>query len=98
MIEPKLVVLRGEGGIQVALVPEGTSNRVLIKGRVEAAGGLRSLTINGREEKVQGGNLFETQILVKDLNEQVRIVAIDRAGRTAHTQTLQRIIFTCLIT
>jgi hypothetical protein len=80
LIEPKLAALRGGRGIQVALAAEPTK-LVPVKGRVESVGGLRSLTVNAREEKLQPGNLFETQIRVKDLEEQVRIVAIDRAGR-----------------
>ena len=82
LIEPRLAALRGERGIQVALATE-PAKLVPVKGRVESVGGLRSLTINAREEKLQGGNLFETQLQVKNREQQVRIVAIDGAGRKA---------------
>lgn len=77
IIEPVLTQTRG---IAVAQVPSRTGAMVLV-GRVDSAQGIRLLTINGREEKLDNENLFKTQIAVPKPNEPVRIVAVDRVGR-----------------
>jgi hypothetical protein len=79
LIEPELVVTRGSAVARLS----GSGDSVLVIGRVETARGLSSLTINGREEKLQSGNMFRSQISVKNPKEAVRIVAIDRGGRKA---------------
>lgn len=77
LIEPEIVVTRG---VSIARVPSATESLALI-GRVDSADGVLSLTINGREEKVDANNLFKTQLALRAPNETVRIVAIDRTGR-----------------
>jgi hypothetical protein len=82
LIEPKVVALPGQRGVQMATATAPPSV-ISVKGRVETIGGLRSFTINAREEKLQSGNVFDTRIRVRDAEDQVRIVAIDHAGRKA---------------
>ena len=77
LIEPQLTLTRG---ISVAQVP-ARGDRIVLVGRVDSAQGIVALTINGREEKLDSGNLFKTQIAVQKPNETVRIVAVDRGGR-----------------
>ena len=77
LIEPQLTATRG---ISVAQVPARVDRLVLV-GRVDSGSGILSLTVNGREEKLDSGNLFKTQIVAPKPNETVRIVAVDRGGR-----------------
>jgi hypothetical protein len=79
LIEPQLAITRGTPVARVSSFVES----VLVIGRVESTRGLSSLTINGREEKLQSGNLFRSQIAVKNQKEAIRIVAVDRGGRKA---------------
>jgi uncharacterized caspase-like protein len=77
LIEPQLTLTRG---ISIAQVTPRV-DRLVVVGRVDSSSGILSLTINGREEKLDSANLFKTQITVPKANENVRIVAIDRSGR-----------------
>jgi caspase domain-containing protein/Sel1 repeat-containing protein len=79
IIEPQLTATRG---IAIAQVPARVDRLVLV-GRVDSGAGILSLTVNGREEKLDSGNLFKTQIAVQKPNETVRIVAVDRSGKRA---------------
>ncbi len=79
LIEPELVATR-DTGVQSAHLAAPASSVVLV-GRVQSAGGLKSLTVNGREEAVDPQNLFKAQVAMKSSEERVRIVAVDRAGR-----------------
>ena len=90
LIEPELVVAtrdiqptRVQAPANADRVVMATTDRVAVIGRVVAAGGLASLTVNGREEKVDSTNIFRMQIPVKKPQERVRIVAVDRGGRKA---------------
>ena len=77
LIEPQLTIMRG---ISIAQVPASVDRLVLV-GRVDSGSGILSLTVNGREEKLDSGNLFKTQVVAPKPNETVRIVAVDRGGR-----------------
>ncbi len=80
LIEPELVATRGT---RAARAPTA-ADRLMVVGRVTAAGGLHSLTINGREEKLDADSLFKSQVaLTRSIDERVRIVAVDRRGRKA---------------
>ena len=86
VIEPELVAASDRRDIRV----EGTAgrmalvnsvDRVVLVGRVTALGGLKALTINGREESLDRDNMFKTQVPLKRSGERVQITAIDRGGR-----------------
>ena len=76
LIEPEIEATRGQPMIKVP----NAVDKVLLVGRVDAVAGLASLTINGREEKLDG-ELFRTSVPLAEADEHVRIVAIDRNGR-----------------
>ena len=77
IIEPQLTLTRG---ISIAQVTARVDRLVLV-GRVDSGAGILSLTVNGREEKLDSANLFKTQIPVQKPNETIRIVAVDRGGK-----------------
>lgn len=79
LIEPELVATR-DPGIQSAHVA-AASNNVVVVGRVQSAGGIKSFTVNGKEEAVDSRNLFKAQVAMRGSEERVRIVAVDGAGR-----------------
>src|SRR5947207_1494595 len=86
LIEPELVATRGPG-IQAAHLAAPASS-VVVVGRVQSAGGLKSLTVNGREETVDQQNLFKAQVAMRAPEERVRIVAVDSAGRKSTLEFL----------
>ncbi len=84
LIEPELVVTRGT---RAARAP--AAERLVVVGRVSASDGLLSLTVNGREEKLDSDNLFKSQVgLTRASDERVRIVAVDRRGRKSTLEFL----------
>jgi hypothetical protein len=86
LIEPELVATRGPG-IQAAHLATPASS-VVVVGRVQSAGGLKSLTVNGREETVDQQSLFKAQVAMRTPEERVRIVAVDSAGRKSTLEFL----------
>jgi len=76
LIEPELVATRGKPSVKL---PGGVDSLVLV-GRVETIPGLISLTVNGREEKLDG-EMFHSKIPVAEAEEHIRIVAVDRNGK-----------------
>jgi uncharacterized caspase-like protein/predicted nuclease with TOPRIM domain len=78
IIEPELASARG---YRMAKVPESV-DKLLVVGRVASASGLAALSVNGRNEKLDG-EVFRTNIPVTGIEKHVRIVAIDRNGRKA---------------
>lgn len=92
MIEPELVALGDTRGVAVRPSPRHVTvaagtDRLTLVGRVTAASGLKSLTINGREEPLDN-NLFKAQVPITKPEEPVRIVAIDRSGRKSTVEFL----------
>jgi len=93
MIEPELVPVGGTRGVQARpsvshMAVVDAADRVALVGRVLTVDGLKSLTINGREETLDSNNLFKAQIPLKQPEERVRIVAIDRGGRKSALEFL----------
>jgi hypothetical protein len=84
LLEPEIVITRGTPVARLS----GSIENVLVIGRVESVRGLSSLTINGREEKLQSGNMFRSQLQVKSPKEAIQIVAVDRSGRKATLEFL----------
>lgn len=76
ILEPELAQARGT---RMAKLPESVE-KLLVVGRVASAVGLASLSVNGRDEKLNG-EVFRTHVPVTDQDEHVRVVAIDRNGR-----------------
>jgi predicted nucleic acid-binding Zn-ribbon protein len=79
LIEPELIATR-DAGIQSAHLA-ASATKAIVVGRVKSAGGLKSLTVNGREEPVDAQELFKTQVVIRNPEERVRIVAVDKTGR-----------------
>ena len=90
VIQPELVAAEkrdiGVAGPSRALVD--AVDRVVLVGRVTAVGGLKALTINGREEALDRDDMFKTQVPLKRSGERVQIVAIDRGGRKSTVEFL----------
>ncbi len=76
ILEPELATARG--GMRMAKLPESVE-KLLVVGRVITPIGLASLSVNGREEKLDG-EVFRTNFPVSEREEHVRVVAIDRNG------------------
>ncbi len=93
LIEPELVPVGGTRGVQARpsvghMAVVDAADRLAVVGRVLTVDGLKSLTINGREETLDSNNLFKAQIPLKQPEERVRIVAIDRGGRKSTLEFL----------
>ncbi len=76
ILEPELATARG--GLRMAKLPEAVE-KLLVVGRVATTAGLASLSVNGRDEKMNG-EVFRTHFPVTRREEHVRVVAIDRNG------------------
>ncbi len=76
ILEPELATARG--GLRMAKLPESVE-KLLVVGRVATTAGLASLSVNGRDEKLDG-EVFRTHFPVTHREEHVRVVAIDRNG------------------
>ena len=85
LIDPQLVASRGST-LTVSLQP-GVKARDLI-GRVVAAAGLMSLTVNDHRQPVEENGLFKTSIDVQPGQTPVQIVAVDRQGQRVTSQFL----------
>jgi hypothetical protein len=86
LIDPDLVATRDVGVRALPLRAPMAS--VPLVGRVTAGGGLKSLTVNGREASVDSENLFKVQVPVTREREEVRIVAVDGGGRKSTLEFL----------
>jgi uncharacterized coiled-coil protein SlyX len=90
IIHPELIAANtrdiGVAGPRRALVE--SVDQVVLVGRVTAAGGLKALTINGREEALDRDNMFKTPVPLKRSGERVQVVAIDRGGRKSTVEFL----------
>lgn len=84
MIEPSLVGTRGVAVVRVAA--EAAPSGRVIMGRVTAPAGLLLLTVNDREETVDGNGLFRTRIALAASGSPVRVVAVDRQGKRGQVE------------
>ncbi|HVQ74412.1 MAG TPA: caspase family protein [Candidatus Binatia bacterium] len=79
VVEPELLANTRQASPSAGAVPT-----ILISGRVRTAGGFKSLTVNGREEPVDGQGLFRARLPVRGASDAVvRIVAVDKSDRWA---------------
>ncbi len=86
LLEPELIASRDIAAVRA----QASGGELTVVGRVASAPGLLSLTVNGREERLDGAGLFKTKVPVRSVEERVRIVAIDRDGRKATLEFLVR--------
>lgn len=87
VIEPMLPSIQVTRGLKssVETRPEAES---LIIGMVTAPAGLRTFTVNDREEKLDAKRVFRVRIPVKRSNVPMKLVAIDNQGKSATVQFL----------
>lgn len=61
---------------------------VVVVGRVMTGTGLKSFTVNQREQTLDKESLFRAQVPLAESERQVRIVAVDQGGRTSSLEFL----------
>ena len=61
---------------------------VVVVGRVTTGAGLKSFTVNQRDQALDKENLFRAQVPLAEAERQVRIVAVDQGGRTSTLEFL----------
>lgn len=89
IVEPQLVALTRDIRVQPTKTA-GTGPTLLLAGKVKAAGGLQSLSINDREEVVDRDGFFKARVPLKGTEgERVTVLALDRARRKA---TLEMVV------
>lgn len=77
IIDPPVVLTRGGPTVQLR---SATRERVIV-GKVTAAAGLKSLTVNDHNESVDSHGLFQVKVPVQAETTPVNVVAIDRYGQ-----------------
>ena len=88
IVEPQLVALTRDIKVQPTKTA-GAGPALLLAGKVKAAGGLQSLTINEREEVVDRDGFFKARVPLKGTEgERVQLVALDRARRKASLEMI----------
>jgi hypothetical protein len=78
ILDPPIPLQRGIA--MVALPPVAKRS---IVGRVDAAGGLHRLTVNGRETQTQEDGIFRAELEIPKSSLEVRVVAVDERGKSA---------------
>src|SRR5262245_5740491 len=88
LVEPQVAAATRDIKVQ----PTSAANAglaLLVNGRVRAAGGVQSLTINGRDEVVDKDGVFRARIPIKGTQEErIRLVAVDRTNRKGTLEML----------
>jgi hypothetical protein len=90
IVEPQLVALTRDIRVQpTKTASAGQGLALLLAGKVKAAGGLQSLSINDREEVVDRDGFFKARVALKGTEgERVQLVALDRARRKASLEMI----------
>lgn len=85
LLQPEIAVTTRDIQVRPTPAPAATSSvmKVLLVGRVTSEVGLKSLTINQREETLDAERLFRRQIPLTEADRRVRIVAVDLNGRSS---------------
>jgi hypothetical protein len=65
-------------------------DRLTIAGRVSSSGGLKRVTLNGAEQRIDTDQRFRGQIPLRSPEEKITIDALDQAGRSATTSFVVR--------
>ena len=80
-------VVRGTRGLAVAQVSSGMVGQQRdIVGKVTAPAGMLSLTVNDRPASVDEHGLFRVPVAVRSASVPVRVVAVDRQGKSASVE------------
>lgn len=88
VMEPQLVALTRDIRVQPTKTA-GSGLALLLAGKVKAAGGFQSLSINGHEEVVDRDGFFKARVPLKGSeDERVRLVAVDRASRRSSLEMI----------
>ena len=88
IVEPQLVALTRDIKVQPTKTA-GAGPVLLLAGKVKAAGGFQSLSINEREEVVDRDGFFKARIPLKGTEgERIQLVALDRARRKASLEMI----------
>jgi len=88
IVEPQLVALTRDIKVQPTKTA-GAGPVLLLAGKVKAAGGFQSLSINEREEVVDGDGFFKARVPLKGTEgERIQLVALDRARRKASLEMI----------
>lgn len=82
IIEPPVSLTRGA---LLTIKTRSGMDRPIV-GRVTASAGIRSLQVNGHEEKLDEYGLFRTQVPITRANTPVDVLAIDQQGKRANIQ------------
>src|SRR5204863_9569981 len=81
VVEPQLAALTRDIKVEPTS-SAGAGLSLLLAGKVKAAGGVQSLSVNGRDEVLASDGLFKARVPLKGTqDERVRLVAVDRGGR-----------------
>ncbi|MDA2919962.1 caspase family protein [Desulfobacterota bacterium AH_259_B03_O07] len=84
MIDPKIERTRG---IKERIKTRSGIERSIV-GRVIASAGLKTFTVNGMEEGVDNNGLFQFKKRIQTKEVPIKLVAIDKKGRTASVEFL----------
>jgi len=88
IVEPQLVALTRDIKVQPTKTT-GAGPVLLLAGKVKAAGGFQSLSINEREEIVDRDGFFKARVPLKGTEgERIQLVALDRARRKASLEMI----------
>jgi predicted nucleic acid-binding Zn-ribbon protein len=88
IVEPQVVALTRDIRVQPTKTA-GAGLTLLLAGKVKAAGGLQSLSINDHEEVVDRDGFFKAQVALKGTEgERVHLLALDRARRKASLEMI----------
>ena len=82
LVNPQLVSMRG---ISIVNVRPGTKTREII-GSIAAPAGLQTLSIDGKQHKVDDKGLFRVLLPVSAKRKPVKIVAVDAQGKSAEIE------------
>jgi len=85
LIEPEMIATRDTTPSVLA-----SRGELTLVGRVVAARGLHSLTLDGREQTVDASNMFKSKLAVAGADQRVRLVAIDHDGRKSSLEFMLR--------
>jgi hypothetical protein len=88
IVEPQVIALTRDIRVQPTKTAS-TGLTLLLAGKVKAAGGLQSLSINDREEVVDRDGFFKARVALKGTEgERVHLLALDRARRKSSLEMI----------
>ena len=90
LLEPQVAAATRDLQVRQTSAPAagGPAMTVVVVGRVTTGVGLKSFTVNQREQTLDKESLFRAQVPLAESERQVRIVAVDRGGRSSTLEFL----------